>query len=105
MTLSLIFNDFYVKIVQRITGIAPKHDIDPDTSMTEIVSKIVNRYKKYSSVISIMTNFRSSKFQQKKFYLNIHLAIGNDNIPPKNVEIGRMYTMYTFNYHHKFKCK
>ena len=56
-----ILNDFYVNIIKRTTGIAPnnkKDDIDPDTSTTEIVSKIVDCYKNHPSVKYIKDNLK-----------------------------------------------
>ena len=105
--LTSIFNDHYINIVEKTTGVKPfslnnEHFKNKD----EIILNIVKKYEKHQSILEInkkiLNNEESSQLftfketsqnEVLKLFkeLNINTSTGEDKIPPKLVKLASQY--------------
>ena len=96
-----IFNDHYINIVEKTSGLKPKdvrNEIGKNRTNTEIVQHIIQKYKDHPSVKAIKSIFKFrnkfcfSKITRKEVNkllksINTKKSVGDDTIPPKFIKM------------------
>ena len=102
--LTTIFNDHYINIVEKSSGIKPNSIIYEDAKNKEVViMNIITKFKEHPSIIKIKENntdtsnvflFKEiSQTEIKKLFmeLNTKTSTGEDKIPPKLAKLASEY--------------
>ena len=97
-----IFNDHYINIVERSTGIAPTSITNLNTNSDEQLFNIINKFKNHPSIIKIkqiqhpynvdkfvFKNVDEPEIKNLLSQMDVNVSTGEDKIPPKLVKLAK----------------